>query len=131
MGEELEDKVLNKKVSFSFKDIKWVIVTGVTVVLWIVTAVLWVNDRSKQEDEIKSISSENSTLKTKVATLEGQIQGVQTASEIFMQNPPSELKFRIDLLEKRVDVLELPGSNPSPIETVSLDTTSTFRRNHN
>lgn len=122
MGEDkLEDKVLNTRISFSFKDIKWVIVTSVTIVLWIVTAILWVNDRSKQADQIKSISTENSTLKTKVATLEGQIHGVQTASEIFMQNPPSELKFRIDLLEKRVGLLELPIRN-SIVNTINVDT---------
>jgi hypothetical protein len=132
MGEDsAEDKILNKKVSFSIKDMKWVITTAVTVILWIVTAVLWVQDSNARGDKIKHLEDQNTTLENQVSKLEGQIEGVQNASNIFMQNPPGELKFRIDLLEKRVNVLELPGSNPPVDNTAAIsDTTHVIRRTH-
>jgi polyhydroxyalkanoate synthesis regulator phasin len=130
MGEDgLEDKVLKKTVSFSIKDMKWVITTAVSVVLWIVTAVLWVKDSNARGEKISHLETQNTTLEKQVATLEGQIKGVENASNIFMQNPPSELKFRIDLLEKRVNVLELPGSN-APTITPPLEVDSVVRRGH-
>lgn len=130
MGEDnVEDKLLNRHISFSIKDMKWVITSGVALILWIVTAILWVKDKDAQSEKIKNLESQNSTLEKQVATLEGQIKGVENASNIFMQNPPSELKFRIDLLEKRIGVLELPGSNPPP-PTITLDTSNVVRRGH-
>ena len=126
MGDDLETKVMDKKVSFSIKDMKWVITTAVVAVLWIVTAILWVKSSDAQADKIKDLQTNNGSLQLKVATLEGQISGVEKASEIFMENPPAELKFRIDLVEKRVTRLELPGSNP-PLEVVT-DTTHIERR---
>ena len=106
MGEDLEDKVMDKRISFSVKDMKWVITSGVALVLWIVTAVLWVKSSDAQSDKISHLEDQNTSLVKQVATLEGQIKGVENASIIFMENPPAELKFRIDGLENRVDRLE-------------------------
>jgi hypothetical protein len=130
MGESIEDKILDKEVSFSVKDMKWVITTAVVAVLWIVTAVLWVKSSDAQSDKIRVLETNNSSLQLKVATLEGQVKGVEKASEIFMENPPAELKYRIDLAEKRLNRLELPGSNP-PLENTSVnDTSNVVRRGH-
>lgn len=128
MGEELENRIMDKKISFSVKDMKWVITTAVVGVLWIVTAILWVKSSDAQADKINTLENNNSTLQLKVATLEGQVKGVEKASEIFMENPPAELKYRIDLAEKRIYRLELPGSNP-PLEVVR-DTIDVKRRSH-
>jgi peptidoglycan hydrolase CwlO-like protein len=127
----MEDKIMNKQVSFSIKDMKWVITTAVSVVLWIVTAVLWVKDSNARGEKISHLEEQNTTLEKQVSKLEGQIEGVQNASDIFMQNPPGELKFRIDILEKRVNILEKPGSN-SPFDNSSAltDTTRVIRREH-
>jgi polyhydroxyalkanoate synthesis regulator phasin len=132
MGEDsAEDKILNKQVSFSVKDMKWVITTAVSVVLWIVTAILWVKDSNARGEKIQHLEEQNTTLEKQVATLEGQIEGVQNASNIFMQNPPGELKFRIDILEKRIDILEKPGSNiPFDNSEALSDTTRIIRRGH-
>jgi peptidoglycan hydrolase CwlO-like protein len=131
MGDNLEDKIMDKKVSFSVKDMKWVITSAVALVLWIVTAILWVKSSDAQADKISHLETQNGTLEKQVATLEGQIKGVENASTIFMQNPPSENKMRINLLERRVERLELPGYNP-PIENTNshLDTTHIGVRSH-
>ena len=139
MGEDkkekgLEDKVMGKKIiSVSIKDMKWVVTSVIAVVLWISTVVLWVQDKNaqkeridKQETKIGTLKTENETLKGKVATLEGQVQGVSQASEIFMKNSPSENRYRVELLEKRVDRLEIPGSNPTLM--IELDTNRVIRR---
>ena len=128
MGEDLEDKVMDKRISFSVKDMKWVITSAVVLILWIVTAVLWVKSSDAQSEKITHLENQNTSLVKQVATLEGQIKGVENASIIFMENPPAELKFRIDGLSKRITRLELPGSNP-PIDVVS-DTTVVSRRTH-
>jgi hypothetical protein len=126
---ELEDKILEKKVSFSIKDMKWVITTAVSVVLWIVTATLWVKDTNATSVKMDSLEKENGTLKTEVATLKGQVDGVNRAAEIFMKNSPSENRHMIESLGNRVDVLELPGSNPPPTEVV-IDTSHVVGRSH-
>lgn len=133
MGEGLniENKIMNKEISLSIKDIKWVITTAVMVVLWVVTAILWIKDSNARGEKIKYLEKQNITLEKQVATLEGQIDGVQNASNIFMQNPPGELKFRIDILEKRIDILEKPGIN-TPFDNSSAlnDTLNVIRRSH-
>ena len=129
MGDDLEDKVMDKRISFSVKDMKWVITSGVALILWIVTAVLWVKSSDAQAGKISDLEKQNTSLVKQVATLEGQIKGVENASIIFMENPPAELKFRIDGLENRIDRLELPGSNP-PIEVIVNDTANVNRRTH-
>ena len=131
MGENnLEDKILDKKLSFSVKDMKWVITSAVALILWIVTAILWVKDKDAQTEKISKLETQNSTLEKQVATLEGQIKGVENASTIFMQNPPSENKVRIDVLEKRVERLELPGYNPPVDDSRHTDTSRVVRRGH-
>lgn len=99
----LEENLLDKKISFSLKDIKWIITSGIFVILWVCTAYMWVQDRNDQATEISRIKSENVELKTKVTLLEGQYQGVSQATKIFMENSPGETRFRLELLEKRVD----------------------------
>jgi len=124
----LEDKVMDKKVSFSLKDIKWVIITSFSVVLWLVTAFLWVSDKNRQAEKINKLETTNITLEKEVATLKGQIRGVENATTIFMENPPKENKVRIDQLEKRIDILEKPGSNQP--YTFIIDTNNIVRRGH-
>ena len=109
-----------------FKDIKWVITSSVAIVLWVVTSILWVKDTNKQKEEMQALKTENSTLKTKVTMLEGQVQGINQAAQIFMQNSPSENRFRIKQLEERVKDLESPNNN-LPVEIV-MDTTTVVRR---
>lgn len=130
MEDNLENRILEKKVSFSVKDIKWVVTSAVVLVLWIVTAILWVKDKDTQSEKISNLEKQNSTLEKQVATLEGQIRGVENVSKIFMENPPSENRFRIEQIEKRVDRLELPGSNPPAINVLVNDTTNVIRRTH-
>jgi hypothetical protein len=103
---DLENNIMDKKFSFSVKDIKWVISTLVVVIGWIITIVFWVQDKNKQKARIEVLESKNGTLEIQVAKLEGQISGVNLATENFMKNPPSETKFRVELLEKRVDKIE-------------------------
>lgn len=124
--QELEDVVMGSRISFSIKDFKWVVTSVIVLVLWVVTAVLWVKDKNNQSDKIKLLEDSKTQLEKQVATLEGQIKGVENASIIFMQNPPSELKFRIDILEKRVNGLE--GTNNL---TTFRDTTHILKRNRN
>lgn len=130
MSDGIDDKILNKKVSFSVKDIKWVVTSAVVLILWIVTAILWVKDKDTQSEKISALEASKNKLEIQVATLEGQVKGVEKASEIFMENPPAELKFRIDMVEKRIDRLELPGSNPPPINEHLTDTSHVNRRDH-
>ena len=131
MSEDLEDVVMNKQVSFSVKDMKWVITSVVVVVLWIVTAFLWVKDKDKQQEKIGALEKANGTLVVKVATLEGKIDGVNEASKIFMENSPSENKYRINIVEKRVDQLEKPGYHPPPVIPDAIrDTTVSNLRSH-
>jgi len=101
-----------KRFSFSIKDLKWVISTMVVLIGWVLTVVFWVQDKNKQKTRIEILETKNVTLEKQVATLEGQISGVSQATKLFMEFPPSENKFRIELLEKRVDKVEqLNGIN--------------------
>lgn len=106
---DLEGKINKKKFSFTFKDFKWFIAIIVTIVGWSVTAYLWVSDKSKMKEEIVTLKNENETLKGKVIKLEGQIGGVNNAAQIFMQNSPSENRYRIEKLERDVEILKKPG----------------------
>ncbi len=106
MGDNLEDKIMEKKISFSMKDLKWVISTLVVIVGWSITVVLWVQDKNKQKSRIEVLETKNSSLEIQVATLNGQISGVMNATDLFMKNPPQETKIRIDLMDQRVTKLE-------------------------
>lgn len=104
---DLEKNIMEeKRFSFSLKDMKWVISTLVIGISWIITVVLWVQDKNKQKSRIEVLETKNGVLEIQVATLNGQISGVNQATKIFMENPPAENKFRIELLEKRVSSLE-------------------------
>ncbi len=103
----LEEKIMEeKRFSFSLKDMKWVVSTLVVGISWIITIILWVQDKNKQKSRIEVLETKNNVLEIQVATLSGQVSGVNQATKIFMENPPSENKFRIELLEKRVDFIE-------------------------
>jgi len=130
-NQDIEGVLMEKRLSFSVKDLKWVITSAVISVLWLVTSILWVKDKNTQSDKIKSLEDSKAQLEKQVATLEGQVKGVENASIIFMQNPPSELKFRIDLLEKRVDGLEGSDNISTFVNTSFRDTTHITRRNRN
>lgn len=121
----IEDNIMNKKFSFTFKDVKWIITSGVAITLWIVTSIMWVRDKDAQSDKIKKLEESRSQLEKQVATLEGQIKGIENASIVFMQNPPNEIKFRLDLLEKRILILE--GPNSTRVSNF-IDTTNVSRR---
>ncbi len=110
---DLEKNIMDeKRFSFSIKDLKWVISTMVVLIGWVLTVVFWVQDKNKQKTRIEILETKNVTLEKQVATLEGQISGVSQATKLFMEFPPSENKFRIELLEKRVDKVEqLNGVN--------------------
>lgn len=103
---ELEDKIMNKKFSFSIKDIKWIVTILIVSIGWILTVVFWVQDKNKQKLRIEVLESKNEVLEKQVSKLEGQITGVNLATENFMKYPPSENMYRIELLEKRVDKIE-------------------------
>ena len=120
----LEDKVNGKRFSFSVKDMKWIITLVIFIVGWGITAYLWVSDKSNMKEEIITLQGENTNLNEKVLRLEGQVEGVNNAANIFMENSPSENRYRIEKLEERVAVLELPGSNPPPRTNVSHTDTS-------
>lgn len=102
----LEDNIMEKRFSFSIKDMKWVISTLVIAIGWVITIVFWVQDKNKQKNRIETLETKNVTLERQVATLQGQIEGVNQATKVFMEYPPSESRFRIELLEKRVDKIE-------------------------
>lgn len=137
MGNGLENKIMDSKISFSIKDLKWVITTAITSIALIVTIILWLKDRDKVDKlgtRVTELVEINSTLKNQVATLEGKVTGVSEASKIFMENSPSENRYRIEILENRVDRLELPGSNAplaiiNPTTLINSSDTSR-RRNH-
>lgn len=104
---DLEEKIMEeKRFSFSFKDLKWVISTLVVGISWIITIVLWVQDKNRQKSRIEVLETKNGALEIQVATLNGQVSGVNQAAKIFMENPPSLNNYRIELLEKRVDFIE-------------------------
>jgi sensor domain CHASE-containing protein len=104
---DLEEKIMEeKRFSFSFKDLKWVISTLVVGISWIITIVLWIQDKNRQKSRIEVLETKNGTLEIQVATLNGQVSGVNQAAKIFMENPPSLNNYRIELLEKRVDFIE-------------------------
>ena len=129
--DDIEEVLMEKRLSFSIKDIKWIITSSVMLVLWLVTSILWVKDKNTQSDKIKSLEESKAQLEKQVATLEGQVKGVENASIIFMQNPPSELKFRLDLLEKRVNNLDGSNSVSTFVNTSFKDTTHIVRRRVN
>jgi cell division protein FtsB len=128
---DLEKQIMEKKVfSFSIKDLKWVITSAIMGIGLIITIILWIGDRGKAEklsQEVKKLREENTELKTEVSKVQGQVEGVSEAAEIFMKNSPSENRFRIELLEGRVLQLEKPGSNP-PIPVPELDTSNVISR---
>ena len=126
MGKDLENNVMNKKFSFSIKDLKWIITTLVIGISWVVTIVLWVQDKNKQKTRIEVLESKNYTLEKEVSTLQGQIIGVNQVTKVFMENPPSENKFRIELLEKRVDKIE--NVNGVRVDNTPPPTNSPVRR---
>lgn len=126
----LEDRVNEKRFSFSLKDIKWIITLVIFIIGWGITAYLWVSDKSSMKEEIIALQGKNSSLNEKVLRLEGQIEGVNNAANIFMENSPSENRYRIERLESRVKILELPGSNP-PVNVIEdMDTTVTHVRSN-
>jgi len=136
MGDSLENKVMEKKISFSVKDLKWVITSAIFGIGLIITITMWIKDRSKVDSlgtKVTTLTEENSTLKNQVSALEGKFEGVSEASRIFMENSPSENRFRLELVEKRVERLELPGSNP-PLAIISpttlINSSDTTRRDH-
>jgi hypothetical protein len=130
MGEDLEDKVNKRQITLSFKDIKWIVAIVISVIGWGITAYLWVADKSKMKEEIITLQTENKSLSEKVIKLEGQVEGVNNAAQIFMENSPSENRYRIEKLEHDVSILKQPGeASPEDFEpTMVIDTTNVIER---
>lgn len=124
---DLENNIMEKRFSFSIKDMKWVISTLVIAIGWVITIVFWVQDKNKQKNRIETLETKNVTLERQVATLQGQIEGVNQATKIFMEYPPSENRFRIELLEKRVDKIE--NINGVQVDKTIESTPSPIKRN--
>ena len=124
---ELENNIMEKRFSFSIKDMKWVISTLVIAIGWVVTIVFWVQDKNKQKNRIETLETKNVTLERQVATLQGQIEGVNQATKVFMEYPPSESRFRIELLEKRVDKIE--NINGVQVDKTIESTPAPIKRN--
>ena len=123
----LEDNIMEKRFSFSIKDMKWVISTLVIAIGWVITIVFWVQDKNKQKNRIETLETKNVTLERQVATLQGQIEGVNQATKVFMEYPPSENRFRIELLEKRVDKIE--NINGVQVDKTIESTPAPIKRN--
>jgi hypothetical protein len=123
----LEDNIMEKRFSFSIKDMKWVISTLVIAIGWVITIVFWVQDKNKQKNRIETLETKNVTLERQVATLQGQIEGVNQATKVFMEYPPSESRFRIELLEKRVDKIE--NINGVQVDKTIESTPAPIKRN--
>jgi len=123
----LEDNIMEKRFSFSIKDMKWVISTLVIAIGWVITIVFWVQDKNKQKNRIETLETKNVTLERQVATLQGQIEGVNQATKVFMEYPPSENRFRIELLEKRVDKIE--NINGLQVDKTIESTPAPIKRN--
>lgn len=132
MGEDLEDKLNKKHITLSFKDLKWIVAIVISVIGWGVTAYLWVSDKSKMKEEIITLQTENKSQYEKIIKLEGQVEGVNNAAQIFMENSPSENRYRIEKLEHDVEILKQPGeANPEDFEIVPvsvIDTSSVIER---
>lgn len=124
---ELENNIMEKRFSFSIKDMKWVISTLVIAIGWVITIVFWVQDKNKQKNRIETLETKNVTLERQVATLQGQIEGVNQATKVFMEYPPSENRFRIELLEKRVDKIE--NINGVQVDKTIESTPAPIKRN--
>ena len=124
---DLENNIMEKRFSFSIKDMKWVISTLVIAIGWIITIVFWVQDKNKQKNRIETLETKNVTLERQVATLQGQIEGVNQATKVFMEYPPSENRFRIELLEKRVDKIE--NINGVQVDKTIESTPAPIKRN--
>jgi len=124
---DLENNIMEKRFSFSIKDMKWVISTLVIAIGWVITIVFWVQDKNKQKNRIETLETKNVTLERQVATLQGQIEGVNQATKVFMEYPPSESRFRIELLEKRVDKIE--NINGVQVDKTIESTPAPIKRN--
>jgi len=124
---DLENNIMEKRFSFSIKDMRWVISTLVIAIGWIITIVFWVQDKNKQKNRIETLETKNVTLERQVATLQGQIEGVNQATKVFMEYPPSENRFRIELLEKRVDKIE--NINGVQVDKTIESTPAPIKRN--
>lgn len=120
---DLEKNIMEeKRFFFSLKDVKWVVSTAVFLVGWLITIILWVQDKNKQKIRIEVLETKNYTLEKEVEGLKGEVKGINRAADNFMTFPPNEAKFRIELLEKRVDKVEekngvqsktiIPENNP-------------------
>ena len=132
MGEDLEDKINGKHITLSFKDLKWIVAIVISVIGWGITAYLWVADKSKMKEEIITLQTENKSQSETILKLEGQVEGVNNAAQIFMENSPSENRYRIEKLEHDVAILKEPGeANPEDFEIVPvshIDTSSVIER---
>ena len=56
---DLENNIMEKRFSFSIKDMKWVISTLVIAIGWIITIVFWVQDKNKQKNRIETLETKN------------------------------------------------------------------------
>lgn len=124
--EKLQDKVENKSFNVSIKDIKWIVGIGVVVIGWGITGVLWFKENGDLKGTVKSLKEENVSLVIKVSKLEGQIDGVNAATKVFLENPPEVLNFKIK--ELRTDVTDIQSRLHISSNSNNADTTVVITR---
>ena len=110
-----------KKI-LDFKNIKfetnWASATTiVTLLIGVIT--LWTTN-SNLKSKVESLSTSNTALTESVRVLDNSVSALNgsqdvtsKAIEIFMQNSPKELEYRIGVLEKKV----FPVHVPTPVNT--------------
>ena len=75
----------------------------ISIVLALVVALTYFVIENKQANKtIEELSNSNKSLTEKVQKLEGHTEGVDHAIQLFMENPPGLIKYRVEVLEKKV-----------------------------
>ena len=118
------------KFNLDFSKIKFEInwASGTTIVTLLIAVITFYFNNKSLQGKITDLQSSNGSLNTTVKTLSETVNVLKGSQEItngaiqaFMQNPPSELKYRLDRLEEVVE----QKLNVS----VSVNADHTFRNN--
>lgn len=88
----------------------------VSLLIGLIVALTYFVLENKQASEtIKHLSETNKILTEKVQKLEGHTEGVDHAIQLFMENPPGLIKYRVEVLEKKVFGESTTTSEVKPI----------------
>jgi len=75
----------------------------ITIVLGLIVSLIYFVIENKQASEtIERLSKTNEILTEKVNKLEGHNEGVDHAIQLFMENPPGLVEYRVSMLETKV-----------------------------